>query len=169
MTSVLLIDDDSVFTDLLKRQLEKSGLRCITAIGGEDALLKMDTDPFDYATLDLNLGQDNGLAYIPKLLDKDPQIKIIIVTGFASFQTAVDAIKLGAWQYLPKPIRAKDIMDLIGDIPLPPPASLPALDTLEREHIQSAMQQCNYNISKAAHLLGISRRTLQRKLKKRIF
>jgi len=165
----LLVDDDHDYLAILKQQIEKNGFSCKIAYSGDMALTCLNQHRFTYLTLDLKLDQDSGLRWIGPFLDKDPQLKIIVITGFASLKTAVEAIKLGAWQYLPKPIRVKDILSLITPTIIPEKSPSPSsLHTLEWEHIQTALQDCDYNISKAADLLGLSRRTLQRKLKKRI-
>lgn len=166
----LLVDDDHDYLVVLKRQLEKHGFSCKVAYSGEMAVGCLDQYNFVYLTLDLNLGQDTGVRWIAPFLAKDPNLKIIVITGFASLKSAVDAIKLGAWQYLPKPIRAQDILSIISPNNTAPekPLNPSSLYTLEWEHIQTTLQACDYNISKAAEILGLSRRTLQRKLKKRM-
>jgi two-component system response regulator RegA len=170
-TNILIIDDDTDFTEILSQSLERQNYPNQISHNAQDALTKASQTPFTHATLDLNLDQTFGIDLIPKLLEISPNLIIIVITGYASLATAVEAIKKGATHYLPKPIRAKDIIALLdpskGHPNLTPKFNnASSLETLEWEHIQTTLQNYDYNISKTAEHLGLSRRTLQRKLKK---
>ena len=170
---VLLIDDDEVFVRVLARALGARGLGVATAGNRASALAAVRESPPDFIVLDLKLGDDNGLALIPELLDLDPHARILLLTGYASIATAVEAIKRGAWDYLAKPVDADQVLQAIrsgthGTDESPASAfAAPPLKRLEWEHIQRVLAECDGNISEAARRLGMHRRTLQRKLSKR--
>jgi two-component system response regulator RegA len=126
-----------------------------------------------YAVVDLKLGTDSGLALIPQLLEAVPALRILLLTGYASIATAVEAIKRGAHDYLAKPVDADAVVralteeDLDDEASLQTPDAPPPLKRLEWEHIQRVLTECEGNISEAARRLGLHRRTLQRKLAKK--
>jgi two-component system response regulator RegA len=169
---LILIDDDAVFAAVLARALTARGFAVETAGDGARALaLVRDKSP-DFAVLDLKLGAENGLALIPALLGARPGLRILLLTGYASIATAVEAIKRGAHDYLAKPVDADQVVQvLLGDgnreVERPLPEHAPPLKRLEWEHIQRVLAECEGNISEAARRLGLHRRTLQRKLAKR--
>ena len=172
---LLLIDDDAVFAAVLARALCARGFAVDTATDGACALALAREKAPDYAVLDLKLGAENGLALIPELLALRPDLRILLLTGYASIATAVEAIKRGAHDYLAKPVDADAVVRALleGDAPTgdddladAPEAPL-ALRRLEWEHIQRVLAECEGNISEAARRLGLHRRTLQRKLAKR--
>ena len=125
----------------------------------------------DFVVLDLNLDGANGLASITPLIEINAAVRIVVLTGYASIATAVEAIKLGAAHYLIKPANADEILDAFetqAGAPGSTIATTPTpLDRLQWEHIQKTLAQCDGNISVAAKRLGLHRRTLQRKLQKR--
>ena len=169
---LLLIDDDEVFATVLTRALAARGFAVSAANDGATALARAREKAPDYAVLDLKLGAENGLALIPELLALRPDLRILLLTGYASIATAVEAIKRGAHDYLAKPVDADQVVQaLLGDghrdddAPLPEHA--PPLRRLEWEHIQRVLTECDNNISEAARRLGLHRRSLQRKLAKR--
>jgi two-component system response regulator RegA len=169
----ILIDDDEVFSAVLARALAARGFAVDTAADGGRALALVREKAPDFAVLDLKLGAENGLALIPELLAARPSLRILLLTGYASIATAVEAIKRGAHDYLAKPVDADQVVQaLLGDgsrdveAP-PPPTHAPPLKRLEWEHIQRVLAECDGNISEAARRLGLHRRTLQRKLSKR--
>jgi two-component system response regulator RegA len=170
---VLLIDDDEVFVRVLARALGARGLAVTTAGNRVDALAAARETSPDFIVLDLKLGDDNGLALIPELLERQPEVRILLLTGYASIATAVEAIKRGAWDYLAKPVDADQVLQAMrsGARTAAGPAALtfaaPPLKRLEWEHIQRMLAECDGNISEAARRLGMHRRTLQRKLSKR--
>ena len=171
--TVLIIDDDTDFAQLLKRGLTTAGYKVSWAETAEAALAHCQAQCPTFATLDLNLAQSSGLSVLPQLKAQCPALKIVVITGFASLTTAVMAIKAGAFQYLPKPVRMAQLLAVFNEAAgqsesTPTALGLPHdLDTLEWEQIQKTLQDYDYNITKAAQQLGLSRRTLQRKLKKR--
>ncbi|MFQ5660949.1 MAG: response regulator transcription factor [Gammaproteobacteria bacterium] len=168
---LLLVDDDETFCDVLSRALEKRGYSVVSAHDIEGALTQaVDLIP-THAVVDLKMPGESGLELIPKLCELHPQILIVVLTGYASIATAVEAIKLGAVHYLTKPTNADQIVKAfqreagdpdvrISDKPIP-------LNRVEWEHIQKVLTDCNGNITAAARTLGMYRRTLQRKLQKR--
>jgi two-component system response regulator RegA len=173
---VILIDDDTVFSSVLARALAARGFSVDTAADGARALALVREFAPDSAVLDLKLGTENGLALIPELLAARPELRILLLTGYASIATAVEAIKRGAHDYLAKPVDADQVAqalladsgDAAGDEENAPlEVHVPPLRRLEWEHIQRVLADCDGNISEAARRLGLHRRTLQRKLAKR--
>lgn len=169
--AVLLVEDDPVFGRSLARALEKRGLRCVWVQDGAQALERAAARHFDYAVLDLKLGSESSLSLIEPLRAALPALRILLLTGYASVATAVDAIKRGAINYLPKPASADAILRALrgedDDAPPPAPEQMTPLSRIEWEHIQQALQETEGNLSAAARLLGMHRRSLQRKLGKR--
>lgn len=171
---VILIDDDTVFSAVLARALRARGFEVDTAADGASALEQVRALKPDAAVLDLKIGAENGLALIPGLLAARPGLRILLLTGYASIATAVEAIKRGAHDYLAKPVDADQVAQaLLGETMSESGAAeaselhTPALKRLEWEHIQRVLAECDNNISEAARRLGLHRRTLQRKLAKR--
>ena len=171
---LLLIDDDAVFTRVLSRALGARGFVVSVAHDAAGArALALSAQPH-FAVLDLKLGADNGLALIPQLRELVPGLRILLLTGYASIATAVEAIKRGAHDYLAKPVDADAVaLALLGieahaATPSSPnlPDSPPPLKRLEWEHIHRVLAETGGNISEAARRLGLHRRTLQRKLAK---
>lgn len=171
--SILVIDDDPTFNAVLVRALLRRGLAASGATDPEAALVQAAAAPPGRVVLDLNLGGISGLALIPRLLAINPACRIVILTGYASIATAVDAIKLGAMQYLAKPVEVEAIMAAFADGEAPADAGdeIPdeplSVDRLEWEHIQRVLREHEGNISATARALKMHRRTLQRKLSKR--
>lgn len=171
---VLLIDDDDVFVHVLGRALGARGFEVASAKDSAEALSRcVDFQP-RYIVLDLKLGAENGLALIPRLNAARPGVRILLLTGYASIATAVEAIKRGAHDYLAKPVDADQVAQaLLGHTGTAHgtsenlPDAPPPLKRLEWEHIQRVLNECDGNISEAARRLGLHRRTLQRKLAKR--
>ena len=168
---LVLVEDDADFVRTLKRSFERRGYRVLTTDNhaGLVALLA-DNDP-GYAVVDLKLGPESGLVCVQTLHAHDPGMLIVVLTGFASIATAVEAIKLGASNYLAKPSNTDDIEAAFarsaGD-PSTPLAPRPtSIKTLEWEHIHEVLKDSDFNISEAARRLGMHRRTLARKLAKR--
>lgn len=167
----LVIDDDEAFREVLARALERRGFRAVAAADGDTALAAAQAHKPGCAVLDLRLENDSGLTLIEPLMALNPAMRIVILTGYASIATAVHAIKLGAIQYLTKPADADEIIAAFGSpeatVDIPVPAAPTPLQHLEWEHIQKTLIACEGNISDAARKLGMHRRTLQRKLRKR--
>ncbi len=167
---ILVVDDDPVFADTLARALGRRG-HAVTVAGDGEAALAPRVEPFDAAVLDLRLATDSGLRLIPPLKAAYPEIRILLLTGYASIATAVEAIKLGAVHYLPKPAGVDEILQSLGRLEGDPAADLPedpmSVDRLEWEHIQKVLAEHEGNLSATARALKMHRRTLQRKLAKR--
>lgn len=168
---ILLVEDDAVFAAVLSRSLVRRGHSVTWAAGLEQARLVLATRPFTHAILDLKLAQDSSLPLIPALLDQLPGLQILILTGYASIQTAVQAVKLGAINYLCKPADTDTILNALLRVAPnedEPVAGQPlSVDRLEWEHIQRVLAEHEHNISATARALGMHRRTLQRKLGKK--
>ena len=168
----LLVDDDTLYLQTLQRSLQKRGLTASIATNVADALQIASAQQFDFALLDLRLGTQSGLELIDPLRRSQPQIRIVLLTGYASVATAVEAIKRGADNYLLKPTTVDLILRTLAALPndAPPPepqVTMTPLSRLEWEHIHQALAETNGNVSAAARLLGMHRRSLQRKLAKR--
>jgi len=168
--SLLLVDDDATFRAVLSRALDKRGFAVTAAENVEQALPIAAANPPEYAVLDLKMDGASGLVLVQKLHELDPATRIVMLTGYASIATAVEAIKLGATQYLSKPANADEIVAAFGhnasaDIPLE--AQPATVERLEWEHIQRILRENGDNISATARILNMHRRTLQRKLSKR--
>jgi two-component system response regulator RegA len=168
---LLLVDDDPVFNRVLTRALLQRGFAVASALSIEEAQQKIDEDPPDYAVLDLNVAGASGLKLIGTLREANPDCRIIILTGYASIATAVDAIKLGAVQYLAKPVEVEAVVKALIEGEAPEHEEAPdeplSVSRLEWEHIQRVLTEHEGNISATARALKMHRRTLQRKLAKR--
>lgn len=166
----LLIDDDELYVRTLQRSLARRGLETRVACDIAEALKVAEEIRPAFALVDLRLGEDSGLTLIRPLRALRPDMRILLVTGYASVATAVEAIKRGADDYLPKPATAPMILRTLG---LMKPetvtieSTMTPLHRLEWEHIQQALHESGGNVSAAARLLGMHRRTLQRKLMKK--
>ena len=169
--SLLIVDDDVTFGNVLADALRKRNFNVMLAYNVNDAVIIAEENPPEYAVIDLKMDGASGLTLIPLLKSLDEQARIVILTGYASISTAVEAIKLGACYYLTKPTDADEIVAAfareVGDITTPVAARPMSVNRLEWEHIQKVMSDCGGNISAAARSLGMHRRTLQRKLYKK--
>ena len=167
--SLLLVDDDVVFCQVLSRALERRGYTVTVAHSVEQAMPLAQANPPEYAVVDLKMEGASGLTLVDALHELDPATRIVVLTGYASIATAVEAIKLGATQYLSKPANADEIVAAFGHIPnsdLPLNAQITTVERLEWEHIQRVLHEHQDNISATARALNMHRRTLQRKLAK---
>jgi len=167
----LLVDDDALYLQTLQRSLLKRGVDSTTATNAADALRLAAEKPLDFALIDLRLTTESGLDLIKPLRQAQPQMRIVLMTGYASVATAVEAIKRGADEYLLKPTTVDTILRTLSlavdtEMPLEPQTMTP-LSRLEWEHIHQALAETDGNVSAAARLLGMHRRSLQRKLAKR--
>jgi two-component system response regulator RegA len=166
-----VVDDDEAFTRTLKRSFERRGYEVVTAatLDGLRTLLRSRSPGF--AVVDLKLGGASGLACLETLHAHDPAMLIVVLTGFASIATAVEAIKLGACHYLAKPANTDDIEAAFGkaagNAKVPLSERPTSIKTLEWERIHEVLAETGFNISEAARRLGMHRRTLARKLEKR--
>lgn len=168
---LLLVDDDEVFRDTLARALTRHKLIVYPAGDSAGALrLALQHRPA-LGIIDLCLGGESGLEVVARLAADHPAMRLIVLTGFASISTAVEAIKLGAIHYLIKPATAADILDALqkekGDTRIPATPQPMSVKRLEWEHIQKTLAAHQGNVSAAARALGMHRRTLQRKLQKK--
>ena len=169
---VLIIDDDETFNAVLVRAMTRRGIAAEGVLTPEAALSSARQNPPARVVLDLNLGSSSGLTLIPLLLQINPECRIVVLTGYASIATAVDAVKLGAIQYLAKPVEVAAILASFEDAaPAVGTAVIAAkplsVERLEWEHIQRVLREHHGNISSTARALKMHRRTLQRKLLKR--
>lgn len=168
---LLLVDDDQVFCRVLGEALEKRGFDVCIAHSVEEALQMTGDHQPAYAVVDLNMPGVSGLALVKQLRETDARTRILVLTGYASIATAVEAIKLGATHYLAKPADADEILTALnqgdGDADIEIPERPISVKRLEWEHIQKVLAECDGNVSAAARKLGMYRRTLQRKLMKR--
>ncbi|MEW6354280.1 MAG: response regulator transcription factor [Pseudomonadota bacterium] len=168
---LLLVDDDEVFCRVLSAALAKRGYAVSVAHDVEQGKRLAEHCTPQYAVVDLNMPGPSGLVLIAHLKALDARIKTIVLTGYASVATAVEAIKLGAVHYLAKPVDADEIIAAFrreeGDSAAPVAAQPLSVQRLEWEHLQKVLHDCDGNISAAARRLNMHRRTLQRKLKKR--
>ncbi|WP_432697615.1 response regulator transcription factor [Marinobacterium sp. YM272] len=167
----LVVDDDPTFTRVLARSLTRRGFSVSVARNVEDALSQARQETPALASVDLKMEGPSGLELIEGLKALNPQMRILILTGYASIATAVDAIKLGASNYLPKPADADQILAALNheqvDVAQEISADPMSVNRLEWEHIQKVLAEHDGNISATARALGMHRRTLQRKLQKR--
>lgn len=167
----LIVDDDPSFNAILVRTLERRGYTARGVCDAASALAFAREERPGRIVLDLNLNGSSGLALIPRLLECNPNCRIVVLTGYASIATAVDAVKLGAVQYLAKPVEIEAILaafegDDGPDFDLPVSDEPLSVDRLEWEHIQRVLNENDGNISATARALKMHRRTLQRKLAK---
>ena len=169
--TLLLVDDDEVFRTVLARALTRRGFAVTTAADVFEAEARAAEQPPEYAVVDLKMPGDSGLVLIERLMALDPGTRIVMLTGYASIATAVEAIKLGATHYLAKPADADEIVAALhkveGDARMAVAESPLSVDRLEWEHIQKVLAEQQGNISATARALKMHRRTLQRKLGKR--
>jgi two-component system, response regulator RegA len=169
LPTVLVVDDDEVFCGRLARALGDRGFEVRTAPDGAAAVANAEADPPELAVVDLKMPGIPGLEVVRALRALEPATRIVVLTGYGSIATAVEAMKLGATHYLPKPADADQVLAALGyggasaseaDI------GTPSLARTEWEHLHRVLADCGNNVSEAARRLGIHRRSLQRKLAK---
>ena len=166
---LLLVDDDQPFLNRLARAMEKRGFVVRTADTVAQGIALAESDPPDYAVVDLRLADGSGLDVVAALHRIDADIRIVMLTGYGAIATAVAAVKAGAIDYLPKPADADQIEAALvaRDGEMPPPPDLPmSAERVRWEHIQRVFEQCDRNVSETARRLRMHRRTLQRILAK---
>ena len=168
--TLLLVDDDETYCSVLGDALRKRGYSIFTAHDLAAALqLAREHEP-EYAVVDLRIGTESGLQLVRQLAELDENTRIVMLTGYASVATAVEAIKLGAVHYLSKPADADEIESALhatqGDSSVTPAGQPLSVKRLEWEHLQKVLLEHDGNISAAARALKMHRRTLQRKLAK---
>jgi two-component system response regulator RegA len=171
--SILLVDDDDVFRERLGRAFRTRGYDVRTAADYDAAMSAAREDSPEYAVVDLRMPGRSGLELVRDLVALDASSRIVVLTGYGSISTAVDAIRLGAANYVPKPADVEDLEAAFTRADAPPLVGsedhfeAPSLARAEWEHINRVLADCGGNISEAARRLGIHRRSLQRKLAKR--
>lgn len=168
---LLIVEDDASFARTLKRSFERRGYDVSVANGLEQMQEAIGARMPTHAVVDLKLGGASGLACVEALHSRDPGMLIVVLTGYASIGTAVEAIKLGACHYLAKPSNTDDIEAAFnkvkGDAQAPVVGRPSSVKTLEWELIHRTLAEADFNISETARRLGMHRRTLARKLHKR--
>jgi len=167
--TILVVDDDERLRERLGQALADRGLRVLLAEGHAAATGLARAHPIDRAIVDLRMPGPHGLAVVQDLVALRPDIEIVVLTGYGSIATAVEAMRLGARDYLTKPATADRILAAFETDPEPLQEmefDIPTLAKLEREHIERVLRECNGNVSRAARALGVHRRTLQYKLAK---
>lgn len=171
--SMLLVDDSLPFRDRLARAFRDRGYHVWTAGNYDEAMQAARTAAPDMAVVDLRMPGPSGLNLVRDLKQLHPDTQVLVLSGFGSIATAIDAIKLGATNFLPKPADADDILAAFergaAEVSVEPEVEpeTPSLARAEWEHIHRVLADCSGNISEAARRLGIHRRSLQRKLRKR--
>jgi two-component system response regulator RegA len=174
--SILLVDDDERFRSRMARAFEDRGYEVQTADGYDGATAIASDESTEYAVVDLRMPGESGLEVVRELHRIDPSTKIVVLTGYGSIATALEAVRLGATHYLTKPADVDEVIASFERGAAPAEAHLrtgetetpqtPSLARVEWEHIQRVLTDCDGNITKAAERLGIHRRSLQRKLAK---
>ncbi|MBO1079416.1 response regulator transcription factor [Roseomonas haemaphysalidis] len=167
---LLVVEDDASFSRTLCRSFERRGYTVMAAAGLEEMQALIAERVPQYAVVDLKLAGASGLACVQALHAREPAMLIVVLTGFASIATAVEAIKLGACHYLAKPSNTDDIEaafgHVAGEVDTPLTQRATSIKTLEWERIHQVLAETGFNISEAARRLGMHRRTLARKLDK---
>lgn len=167
--SVLLVEDDERFRERLGRALTARGCEVRAVASVDEALAAARLESPELAVVDLKLPAGSGLDVVRGLHAIDPTTRIVVLTGYGSIATALESMKLGATHYLTKPVDADQVLAAFEGRDVaqePPTVEVPSLARVEWEHIQRVLNDCDGNVSQAARLLGIHRRSLQRKLSK---
>jgi two-component system response regulator RegA len=168
--TLLVVDDDKPFLQRLARAMESRGFIVATAESVAAGLEAVKAAPPAYAVVDMRLGDGNGLDVIEAIRKVRPDSRAIVLTGYGNIATAVNAVKLGAIDYLAKPADADDIYTALTATPgekVSPPENPMSADRVRWEHIQRVFEMCDRNVSETARRLNMHRRTLQRILAKR--
>jgi two-component system, response regulator RegA len=168
--SLLIVEDDKSFLQRLARAMEARGFVVATAESVADGLLQVEKAAPAFAVVDMRLGDGNGLDVISAMKRRRPEARAIILTGYGNIATAVNAVKLGAVDYLAKPVDADDVVAALlafDNKKIEPPENPMSADRVRWEHIQRIYELCGRNVSETARRLNMHRRTLQRILAKR--
>ncbi len=170
-TTLLLIDDDQRFRQRMALALRDRGVTVVEAASPSEGLAQLNANAIDAVVTDLRMPEVSGLQFVKELCTRVPETPVVVLTGFGTIATAVEAMRLGVTNYLVKPCNADQLLaSLTGDDEELDEETLagqtPSLAKVEREHIERVLTECGGNISKAARVLGIHRRTLQYKLAK---
>jgi two-component system, response regulator RegA len=168
--SLLIVEDDKSFLQRLARAMETRGFTVSTAESVADGLVQVEKAAPAFAVVDMRLGDGNGLDVISAMKKRRPEARAIILTGYGNIATAVNAVKLGAVDYLAKPVDADDVVAALlalDNKKIEPPENPMSADRVRWEHIQRIYELCDRNVSETARRLNMHRRTLQRVLAKR--
>jgi two-component system response regulator RegA len=168
--TLLIVEDDKSFLQRLARAMEGRGFLVTTAESVADGLLQVEKAAPAFAVVDMRLGDGNGLDVISAMKKRRPEARAIILTGYGNIATAVNAVRLGAVDYLAKPVDADDVVAALLSIDnkkIEPPENPMSADRVRWEHIQRIYELCGRNVSETARRLNMHRRTLQRILAKR--
>ena len=168
--SLLIVEDDKSFLQRLARAMESRGFTVTTAETVAEGLTQLETSSPAFAVVDMRLDDGNGLDVISALKRRRPDARAIILTGYGNIATAVNAVKLGAVDYLSKPVDADDVVAALLALDgrkAEPPENPMSADRVRWEHIQRIYELCGRNVSETARRLNMHRRTLQRILAKR--
>src|SRR5690242_13020565 len=168
--SLLIVEDDKSFLQRLARAMESRGFTVKTAESVADGLTQLESATPAFAVVDMRLEDGNGLDVISALKRRRPDARGIILTGYGNIATAVNAVKLGAVDYLAKPVDADDVVAALlalDNAAIEPPENPMSADRVRWEHIQRIYELCGRNVSETARRLNMHRRTLQRILAKR--
>jgi len=167
---ILLVDDDETFTEVMSRGFTRNGFEVQSCNDATAAVALCQQWQPEFIVLDLNMPESSGLVILPDLLTAAPDASLVVLTGYSSIATAVEATKAGALNYLCKPATIEEILRCFNNeaaAPMEVATEPMSVDRLEWEHIQRVLQDNEGNISAAARALNMHRRTLQRKLQKR--
>ncbi|NMT62997.1 response regulator transcription factor [Marinobacter orientalis] len=164
----LLVDDDDAFLQVLQRSLSRQGIESRLARSHQQAREALAAGDVHRCVLDLNLAGESGLQLLPELLEISPELEILVLTGFGSIATSVEAMRRGAVNYLCKPVTVKQLLAAFEPLDAPPDLrdEPPSVEEMEWEHIQRILNDNDGNVSATARALNMHRRTLQRKLQK---
>ncbi len=168
--TLLIVDDDKPFSDRLARAMASRGFIAEVVNSAGEGMATIESRPPAYAVIDLRLGDGSGLDVIRALKERRPEARAIILTGYGAITTAVTAVKLGAFDYLAKPVDADDVTAALMAQRADRPAIIEqpmSADRVRWEHIQRIYESCERNVSETARQLNMHRRTLQRILAKR--
>lgn len=167
LKTILIVEDDETLATSLGRSFVRRGYEVETALSSKEAIISLKNFHPRFAVVDLKMTGESGLECIRKLHEFDDSIKIVMLTGYASITTTIEAIKLGACYYLAKPANVDAIIAAFEGVANEKFVKKTSLKNLEWEHIHQALVDSDFNISKTARILGMHRRTLARKLDKR--
>ena len=168
--SLLIVDDDNPLRDRLARAMEKKGFQVTQAESVEKGINHVKNTPPAFAIIDLRLGDGSGLKVVEEIKKHKKDSRVIMLTGYGNIPTAVEAVKAGAIDYIPKPADADDVENALLASPQSkaiPPKDPMSADRVKWEHINRIFELCNRNVSETARKLKMHRRTLQRILSKR--
>lgn len=163
--TLLIVDDDDAFRSALGAAMARRGFAVALARDGAEAVETASHTVFEYALVDMRMAGMGGIETVQKLRAIDDGTRIVVLTGFGTIANAVDAMKVGAFDYLAKPVDAAGCeRALQGLRAVPAEGPLPSLERVEWEYLQRVVSECSGNLSEAARRLGMHRRSLQRKL-----